>query len=274
VRVALLGTGKMGAAIARRLAAAGHDLVLWNRTPERAREVGAGRVAGSVEEAVAGAEIVLSIVYDASAVLGVLGRVRPAGQLFVQMSTAGPDVEEQLAERLEAAGSRLLTAPILGSVPAIEQGSALILVGGDPEAFEAARAVLEAFGQPEYVGSRRAAAELKLLNNAMLGVVNLAAAELLAAGEREGLEAGTVFRLLTRMVPYLQARSRSLLERDHSGPMFDLDAIVKDLDLALDAGHAAGAAMPVAAQARELYGLASDQHGREEMTAVIELFSR
>ena len=76
------------------------------------------------------------------------------------------------------------------------------------------------------------------------------------------------------MVPYLQARSRSLLDRDHSSPMFDLDAIVKDFDLALGAGHAAGAAMPVAAHARELYGLVADQHGREEMTAVIELFGR
>jgi len=274
VTVALLGTGKMGAAIARRLAAAGHDLVLWNRTPERARELGVGRVAGSVEEAVAGAEIVMSIVYDARAVLEVLGPVRPEGQLFVEMSTAGSDVEEQLAERLEREGSRLLTAPILGSVPAIEQGGALILAGGDPEAFEMARPVQDAFGQPEYVGSRRAAASLKLLNNAMLGVVNLAAAELLAAGEREGLDSRTLFRLLTRMVPYLQARSRSLLDRDHSAPMFDLDAIVKDLDLALGAGHAGGAAMPVAAQARELYGLAADQHGREEMTAVIELFGR
>jgi 3-hydroxyisobutyrate dehydrogenase-like beta-hydroxyacid dehydrogenase len=274
VRVALLGTGKMGAAIARRLAAAGHDLVLWNRTAERAREVGVGRVAGSVEEAAAGADIVLSIVYDARAVQEVLGRVRPGGQLFVQMSTAGPGVEEELAERLEREGSRLLTAPILGSVPAIEQATALILVGGDREDFEKARPVLEAFGQPEFVGSRRAAAELKLLNNAMLAACNLAAAELVAAGEREGLDLGTLFRLLTRMVPYLQARSRSLLDRDHSAPMFDLDAIVKDLDLALAAGHAAGAPMPVAAQARELYGLAAGEHGREEMTAVIELFSR
>jgi 3-hydroxyisobutyrate dehydrogenase len=274
VRVTLLGTGKMGAAIARRLAAAGHELTLWNRTAARAREVGAGRVAGSVEEAVGGAEIVLSILYDADAVLDVLARVRPRGQLFVEMSTAGPDVEEQLAERLESAGSRLLTAPILGSVPAIEQGSALILVGGAQEAFDRARAVLEAFGQAEYVGTRRAAMGLKLLNNAMLGACSLAAAELLATGEREGLDVRTIFRLLSRMMPYLQARTRSYLDRDHSRPMFEVEAIVKDLDLALAAGHAAGASMPVAAQARELYRLAAAEHGHEEMTAVIELFSR
>ncbi|PZR89697.1 MAG: hypothetical protein DLM67_18625 [Candidatus Nephthysia bennettiae] len=274
VRVALLGTGRMGAAIAKRLSAAGHELVLWNRTAERAREVGVGRVAASVEEAVTDAEVVLSILYDAGAVLDVLGRVRPQGQLFVQMSTAGPDTEEKLAEHLEASGSRLLTAPILGSVPAIEQGSALILVGGDSDAFESARPVLEAFGQAEFVGTRRAAAALKLLNNAMLGAVSLAAAELLAAGEREGLDAKTLFRLLTRTVPYLQARSRSYLDRDHTSTLFEVGAIVKDLDLALDAAHAAGAAMPVSGQARELYGLVAGEHGHDEMTAVIELFSR
>jgi 3-hydroxyisobutyrate dehydrogenase len=274
VRVALLGTGRMGAAIARRLAAAGHELVLWNRTPDRAREVGVGRVADSVEEAAADAEIVLSILYDAGAVLDVLGRIRPQGQLFVDMSTAGPDAAEELAERLERAGSRLLVAPIMGSVPAIEQGSALILGGGDQDAFETARPVLESLGQVEYAGTRRAAAALKLLNNAMLAAVSLAAAELLAAGQREGLDTRSLFRLLTRMVPYLEARSRSYLDRDHTSTLFEVGAIVKDLDLALEAAHAAGAAMPVSGQARELYGLVAGEHGHDEITAVIELFSR
>jgi 3-hydroxyisobutyrate dehydrogenase len=274
VRVALLGTGRMGAAVARRLSAAGHELVLWNRTAERAREVGVGRVAASVEDAVTGAEVVLSILYDAGAVLDVLGRVHPQGQLFVEMSTAGPDAAEQLAERLETAGSRLLAAPILGSVPAIEQGSALILVGGDQDAFESARPVLEAFGQTEYVGTRHVAAALKLLNNAMLAALSVAAAELLEAARREGLDTRTLFRLLTRMVPYLQARSRSYLDRDHTSTLFEVGAIVKDLDLALEAAHAAGAAMPVSGQSRELYGLVAGEHGHDEMTAVIELFSR
>jgi 3-hydroxyisobutyrate dehydrogenase-like beta-hydroxyacid dehydrogenase len=228
-------------------------------------------VVESVEEAIAGAEIVLSILFDAAAVLEVYRHLRPQGQLFVDMSTAGPDAEEQVAERLEAAGSQLLTAPIVGSVPAIEQGSALILVGGERAAFEKARPVLEAFGQPEHLGGRREAAQLKLLANAMLAACSVAAAELLAAGEREGLDPKAIFRLLNRVVPNLQVRARSLLERDHSEPTFEVRAIVKDLDLALGVGHPAGAAMPVTAQARELYGLAVPEHGREEMTAVIEI---
>lgn len=271
MNVALLGTGKMGAAIARRVAGAGFELTLWNRTPERARAVGAGVVASSPDEAVEGAEVVLSILYDAASVRQVLGGLRPRpGQVWVEMTTAGPDVVEELARRLAGAGAELVHAPIVGSIPAVEQGTALILAGGGPEAFERAGPVLAAFGQPEHVGSRREAAGLKLLSNAMLGICSLAAAELLAAGRLAGLDQEATFRLLTRLVPYLQARRRGYLERSHDQPMFELAGIVKDLGLALDLGRQAGAAMPATALSRELYALAVPAHGREEMTAVIE----
>lgn len=263
----------MGAAIARRLAsAADFDLTLWNRTRERADAMGVGRVVGSPAEAAREADVVLSIVFGPDSVRDVYSELEPRGQVFVEMSTAGPEVPEELAPRLEAAGSALLAAPIVGSVPAIEQGSALILVGGDERAWEKARPVMEAFGQPEYVGGRREAAALKLLNNAMLGTCSLAAAELLVAARREGLAAELAFRILCRTVPYLDVRRRSYLDRDHGRPIFELRGMVKDLDLALDAGHQAGAVLPVTAQARELYALAAPEHAAEEMTAVIEIY--
>jgi 3-hydroxyisobutyrate dehydrogenase-like beta-hydroxyacid dehydrogenase len=275
MRVALLGTGKMGAAIARRLQAAGHDLTLWNRTADRARAVGAGRVAADLGDAVAEAEVVLSILFDPDSVRETYLRLEPRrGQVYVDSTTAGPEVHEELAPRLEAAGASLLAAPILGSIPAIEEGGALILVGGEAAAFEKAGPVLEAFGKPEYVGSRREAAGLKLLNNAMLGVTTAAAAELLATASREGLDLEAAFRLLSRSVPYLTARRRGFLERDHSRPNFDVGGMVKDLDLALGLGHGAGAAMPTVAQVRELFGLAAPEHGGHEITSVIEVFSR
>ncbi|HEY7201204.1 MAG TPA: NAD(P)-binding domain-containing protein, partial [Candidatus Dormibacteraeota bacterium] len=149
MNVALLGTGKMGAAIARRLAGAGFELTLWNRTPERARAVGAGRVAESAAEATETADVVLSILYDAASLRQVYAGLRPRrGQIFVEMSTAGPDIPDELAAMLAPAGVELLAAPILGSIPAIEQATALILVGGDGAAFERVRPVLAAFGQP------------------------------------------------------------------------------------------------------------------------------
>ena len=275
VNVALLGTGKMGTAIARRIEGAGFDLTLWNRTPERARAVGAGRVASTAAEAVAGADVVLSILFDTASVREVYrGLEARTGQVFVEMSTAGPGVLEELAPRLLAGGGELLAAPILGSLPAIEQASALILVGGDPAAFARVQPVLAAFGQPEHAGTRRDAAALKLLSNAMLHVATLAAAELMATGRRAGLDEAAVFRLLCRTVPYLQARSRGYLERVHDRPMFELSGAVKDQGLALALGRAHGAAMPLLAVSRELFAMAEPEHGREEMTAVIERYPR
>jgi 3-hydroxyisobutyrate dehydrogenase-like beta-hydroxyacid dehydrogenase len=273
MKVALLGTGKMGTAIARRLADAGFGLTLWNRTLEKAHAVGAGTVAATPAEAAAGADVVLSILYGPESVREVSTSLRPAaGQVFVEMSTSGPDVVEELAPRVEAAGASLLAAPILGSLPAIAQGTALILVGGDTAAFERVEPVLAAFGQPTPAGSRRDAAGLKLVSNAMLGVVNAAAAELLAAGRREGLDPEAVFKLLCRTVPYLEVRRRGFLERVHEPPLFQLEGLVKDLDLALEAGHESGAVMPIVMQIRELYAAAVPEHGREEMTALIERY--
>jgi 3-hydroxyisobutyrate dehydrogenase len=273
VNVALLGTGKMGAAIAHRLAGAGFDLVLWNRTLDRARAVGAGRVAETAADAAESADLVLSILYDAHSVREVYAGLRPrAGQLFVEMSTAGAEVPEEIAGPLEAAGADLLAAPIVGSTPAIQQGSALILVGGDAAAFERAQPVLSAFGQPELAGTRREVTALKLLNNAMLHVITAAAAELVAAGRRAELDPAAVLRLLSRLVPYLQLRSRGYLDRSHDRPTFELSGAIKDQTLALELGRSHGAAMPILAVTREVYALAEPEHGRRELTAVIEAY--
>ncbi len=275
MRVALLGTGKMGAAIARRLAAAGFELVLWNRTRERAEAVGLGTVATTAAEAAAAVEVVLSILFGPEAAREVYGSLHPQpGQVFVEMSTAGPDVLDELAGRLSQAGADLLAAPIVGTTLVIEQSAAMILVGGDLAAFERVRPILQAFGRPEHVGDRRQAAILKLINNAMFGTASLLAAELMAAATRAGVDPEAAFRILSRTMPYLEARRRGYLQHSHENPMFELAGMVKDLELAQDLGHRAGAAVPVVSLARELYALAEPEHGREEMTAVIEIYSK
>ena len=273
MRVALLGTGKMGAAIAARLQGAGHPPVLWNRTLERARALGIGEVRRSAAEAAHGSEVVLSILYGPDSVREVYASLEPErGQVFVEMSTAGGDVLEEVAPRLRDAGAELLAAPILGSLPAIAAGNALVLVGGDRAAFDRAEGVLQAFSQPRHVGSRAQAAGLKLVNNAMLAACNLAAAELLATAAGAGLDQAVTFELLTRLVPYLQLRQRGFLEGIHSPAMFELSGLVKDLDLALTLGSADGAGMPFLQAARDIYAGAATEHGREEMTAVIESY--
>ncbi len=273
MRVALLGTGKMGTAIARRVAGAGHELVLWNRTRSRAEAVGVGTVAATPEAAARGREVVLSILFGPESVRETYVRLTPEpGQVYCELSTAGPELPGEIAHLIEERGAALLICPILGSIPAIENGSAILLVGGDERAAEKALPVLQTFSAPQPGGSREEAAALKLINNAMLGVTSAAAAELLNAAQRQGLNPDLVFERLSGFVPYLNARKRGFRGRDHSNPSFLVSGIRKDLDLALRAAHAAGAALPVTAAAGELFALAEREHGEDEMTAVIEVF--
>ena len=121
-RVAILGTGKMGSAIAARLAQAGFELMLWNRTKDRALALGIGRVADSPALATRDADIVISSLTGPDAVqaayLGPSGALGAAeGRLFIEMSTAGADLVAILAKEVANAGGRLVDAPILGARP-------------------------------------------------------------------------------------------------------------------------------------------------------------
>jgi len=151
MQVAIIGTGKMGGAMARRLKSQGHELTLWNRTRERAEALGVGRVAETPAEAARDAEVVISMLTDADAVrtayLGGEGAVKAAkGQVFVEMSTAGPDVSAEIVPKLNKAGAQFVEAPVIGSVPAVEAGSLIVLAAGSEAAIEQARPVLQATG--------------------------------------------------------------------------------------------------------------------------------
>lgn len=209
--VAILGTGKMGSAIARRLAGSGFDLTLWNRTSAKAEELGVGRVAATPAEATRNAEVVISSLTNDDAVRGVyLGEggvlSSAAGKLLIDASTAGPAVAEELGRAAQARGARFLEAPVIGSVPTVETGRLLILVGGAPTDLEHARPVLDQLGEILYVGEWGGAQRLKLIANSMLGVTSAAAAELLRAGTAIGLEPQQVFSILVRFAPGLAAR--------------------------------------------------------------------
>jgi 3-hydroxyisobutyrate dehydrogenase-like beta-hydroxyacid dehydrogenase len=157
--VAILGTGRMGGAMARRLAASGFQVVLWNRTPDKAEQLHLGRVAATPAEAARDAEIVISSLTNDAAVrdvyLGDNGALRSAaGKLLIEASTAGPQIAEELGQDAQAQGAHFLEAPVIGSVPAVESGKLLILASGDQADFEQARSVLEHLGEVRYVGTR------------------------------------------------------------------------------------------------------------------------
>jgi len=277
MRVAILGTGKMGGAMARRLNSAGHELTLWNRTRERAEALGMGKVAATPAEAVKDAEVVISSLTDAAAVraayLGDEGAARAAGkQVFVEMSTAGPDVIVEISRQIESAGSNFIEAPVIGSVPAVEAGTLIVLAAGDEAAVERARPVIQALGEIRRVGDPGSAAKLKLVANTMLAGVSALAAELQAAGTAAGLDPDDVFWVLSRFAPLLNARKAGFVEHRYQPVMFAVRDLVKDLRLATDVYQKARAATPLARATKELYERAAQSAADLDISAIASLY--
>jgi 3-hydroxyisobutyrate dehydrogenase-like beta-hydroxyacid dehydrogenase len=276
VTIAILGTGKMGSAIAARLSAAGHPIVLWNRTRSRAETLGFGVVADTPAAAVRDAAFVVSSLTGPEAVLaaylGPVGALTAgAGKRFIEMSTAGPDLVSSLAAQVESAGGTLVDAPILGAPPFVRAGEATILVSGADEDVTAADPVLAKLGTVRHVGSLGTAARLKLVANSMLADVIVGAAELQAAGESAGLDPDDVFWVLARVVPSLEARRAGLIGRDVPA-LFALRDLRKDVDLAQALFGRSSAKMPLIQSASDLVRTAATATPDLDISAVARLY--
>lgn len=184
--------------MARRLVDAGHDVVVWNRTPSRTDAFAKSAV--SPVDAVAGAEVVITMLSDADAVRavvfssGVAKALRPDA-VYVDMSTIGVPAARRVHESIERA---TLDAPVGGGVAQAESGELVVLVGGDERALERARGVLEVFGEVVHCGGPAAGQAMKLVFNAVLAVTMGGVGEAVAFGERLGLETERVLDVLRR----------------------------------------------------------------------------
>jgi 3-hydroxyisobutyrate dehydrogenase-like beta-hydroxyacid dehydrogenase len=279
MRVAILGTGKMGGAMALRLAAVGHELALWNRTLERAKALGVGQVMTTPAEAAQKADLVISSLTDADAVraayLGENGAAKAAkDQVFVDMSTAGPDVEKVVGAAIERAGADFVEAPVLGSVGAVEAGTLIIFAAGHEAAVERARAVLKDLGEVRRVGELGTASSLKLVANSMLAGVSALAAELMSAGTGAGLNPEDVFWVLSRIAPVLNARKAGFVEHRYEPVTFALRDALKDVRLALDLYKRTGATTPLTMAIEELYERAATSAGELDMSAIATVYER
>ena len=278
-RVAILGTGRMGSAIARRLAETGIELVLWNRTRTRAEGVGAGTVVGTPADAVAKVDVVITSLTGPDALratfAGPTGALAAArGQSFVEMSTVGPDVLDELRPLVVRTGSTFVDAPVIGAPPAVLHGAELVIAGGERADVERVRPVLERLGEVRHVGPFGSGARLKLVANSLLGAVVLIAAELETAGANAGLDAGTTFDVLTRFVPSLAVRRVGFLEDRHEPTMFALRDLRKDLDLALGVFRRVDAHVPLTALVREWVDEAAAKDPDLDISAVIRRYAR
>ncbi|MGW2459877.1 nuclear transport factor 2 family protein [Streptomyces sp. NPDC001761] len=235
--IAVLGLGRMGAAIVTRLTAQGWDVVGWTRS---GRTSGAVKTIGDPDEAVAKADLVLLALFDGPACQQVLDDVRDAlrpDTMVLNTSTIAPAEASDLARQL---GPSYVHAPVLGSVPTAAAGALQILAAADQDALDRARPVLETLGTVRRVDDAATAAALKLIaNNSLAGAV-LALRDSLRQADALGLQRAQALDVLELgQLGGLVARKRSFL--DSESPVgaadFTIGALVKDMTLLADASN-------------------------------------
>ncbi|MFG1706830.1 NAD(P)-dependent oxidoreductase [Nonomuraea sp. M3C6] len=277
--VAVLGTGLMGAPMARNLARSGLRVRVWNRTKEKAQplEADGAVVAGSPAEAVEGADVIITMLSDGDAVHAALSAAVPAlraGQVWAQMSTVGVVAIERLAALAAEHGLTFVDAPVQGTRQPAEQGKLIILAAGPQAARETLEPVFDAVGQHTLWlgddGADGTASKLKLAAVSYAISLTAVVAESLALAKGLGLDPDLVRQVITGGPldnAYFQTKSKAIMEGDFT-PSFTVGNAEKDTRLITEAGESAGVRLDLVAAAGERFRRAESQgHGDEDMAA-------
>ena len=280
--VAVLGMGRMGAAMAGTLRRAGFGVVVYNRTGSTAAEV-AGAVGAEVAETAAGAaasaDIVISCLSDDAAVKAVLtgpdgaaSGLRP-GAVVVDMSTIDPKTLEELQPAIAAAGATLLDAPVSGSVSLAETGALTAMVGGDAGALERARPALDALAATVFhVGPLGSGATMKLAVNAVVHAINVAMSEALVLAEKAGVKRTAAYEVIASSAagaPFVTYKRAAFENPEETPVAFNLDLVAKDLDLILELAGRVDVDMVQATANRQVAGNAvAAGLGAADMSAI------
>jgi 3-hydroxyisobutyrate dehydrogenase len=274
--VALLGTGIMGAGMGLNLLAAELPLRVWNRTADKALALGeaGATVAASPAEAVAGADVIITMLGDGHHVRDVMAQAEPrAGQVWAQMTTAGADQHALLAFARER-GLHFVDAPVVGTRAPAEQGTLLVLAAGSPDVRAAVRPVFDAVGrETRWIADDAdglAASRLKLVVNSWVLAVTAATGEALALATGLDVDPQDFLDAVgggPLDLPYLQAKAKAIRAEDWT-PSFSVANAAKDADLISAAAQQAGVRLDLAPAAAARYHRTADAgHGEDDMAA-------
>jgi 3-hydroxyisobutyrate dehydrogenase len=268
--VALLGTGTMGAGMARNIAAAGMELRVWNRTPEKAEPLAdVATVADSPADAVRGADVVVTMLFDEEAVVDTVRQAAEALRerdgdpvVWLQCATVGVAGAERLADLARELGVVYVDAPVLGTKKPAEDGALVVLASGPAEARDRLAPVLDAVGSKTiWVGDAGGGSRLKMAANAWVFTVVEGVAESLALTRELGLDP----RLFLEAVaggaldaPYVQLKGGAMLD-DQLDPAFGLAGALKDAGLILAAAESAGLDLALMPGIRDHFSRAVEQ---------------
>jgi 3-hydroxyisobutyrate dehydrogenase len=285
MRAAVLGTGIMGSAMARSLAREGHEVTVWNRTADRAEALAGDRITacGGIADALLGADVVITMLFDADSVLEVTGEIVGAldpQAVWAQVTTVGPQGMGRIADAAGQVAERLLDAPVLGTKQPAEDGKLTVVVSGASSAMERARPAFDAIGARTLeVGSRLGdASALKLAVNSWVASLCAATAQAMAMCEALGLDQGLFLDAIRGGASdsaYAQLKGPMMAERSWDDPAFALDSVVKDVGLMVEAARESGFPDDLLATLHGLYDRASERGlGGADMAAVRAAFDR
>jgi 3-hydroxyisobutyrate dehydrogenase-like beta-hydroxyacid dehydrogenase len=284
--IGFVGLGAMGGRVAGRLLTLGHTVYGTNRTQSKADTLIADGLIwrDAPREVASAAQLVFSMVTDDDALEaitagpdGILAGLGPE-KIYVDMSTVSPAASRLLSDKVHSLGARMLDAPVSGSVPAAEQGSLVIMVGGDAKAYREVEPLLRQLGQKvTHVGGNGQALLLKLAINLSLGAQLLAFSEGLLLAERGGIDRATAIEVMNGSPigsPMLQARRDLLLDLPDEA-WFDVQLMQKDIRLALRTADTLGIPLPSAQVTDDLLTRARELgYGHRDIAAMLEVLQR
>ena len=276
--VAVLGAGgTMGQGMARNIARAGFELTVWNRTREKAEPLAAdgGHVCDTAAEACAEADVILTMLSDADAVLasmegeqGGLSRAR-TGSVWVQMSTIGELGTERCIALARERGLEFVDAPVLGTKQPAAEGKLVVMASGPESQRERLGPLFEAVARRTmWLGDAGAGTRLKLVTNAWIVATVEGAAEAIALAEGLGLDGRLFLEAIDQGpldMPYLRLKGEAMLERDFE-PTFALKLASKDARLAVESAQRRGLDLPVLEAIDERMREAVPEHGERDLS--------
>lgn len=283
--VGLIGLGAMGAGIAATLRRNGHALRVCDARPGVAAAFAAdgGTACANSAEVAQGSDVVVSVVVNAQQTEAVLfgengaAAAMAPGSVFVMCSTVDPNWSVALEARLAALGLLYIDGPISGGAAKAAGGQMTMMTAGTPAAYAKAGGVLEAMAGKVYrLGDQAGAgSKVKIINQLLAGVHIAAAAEAMALGLREGVDAAALYEVITHSAGnswMFENRMAHVLAGDYT-PLSAVDIFVKDLGLVLDTARASKFPLPLAATAHQMFMQASTAgHAAEDDSAVIKIF--
>jgi 3-hydroxyisobutyrate dehydrogenase len=285
--IAFIGVGNMGGGMAANLAKAGHEVRAFDLSAEAvARAVGNGCVAAASAAAAAdGADAIVTMLPAGSHVASAYGDTLFAAAsqhaILIDCSTIDVATARQVGETAAEKGLMMVDAPVSGGTAAADAGTLTFMVGGPDAAFAAARPILEKMGKAViHAGGPGTGQAAKICNNMILGATMVATAEAFVLAEKLGLDAQTFFDIsskasgqswsMTSYCPVPGPVPTSPANRDYQGG-FASALMLKDLKLALAAATAAGASVPMGAQAESLYQMfANNGGGGQDFSAIVK----